>query len=217
MPEPLLPERFLFRFTAACRYRKRLWTGKRTGLDETYRLASFTDLENRPTVADVRTAWSEAGLLFSVRVTGKKQTPWCRVERTEESDGLHLWIDTRDVHNVHRAGRFCHRLVFLPFGGGSRRDLPVAEPLPIRRAKAPCNPIHPGQLKVRSEKRVDGYVLEAFVPADALTGFDPTEHPRLGFTYAVIDRELGEQTFGVGAPMPYQEDPSLWATLELTR
>ena len=93
----------------------------------------------------------------------------------------------------------------------------MAESLPIRRAKAPCNPIHPGQLKVRNEKRVDGYVLEAFIPADVLTGFDPNEHPRLGFTYAVIDRELGEQTFGVGTPMPYQEDPSLWATLELTR
>ena len=50
-----------------------------------------------------------------------------------------------------------------------------------------------------------------------LTGFDPEEHPRLGFTYAVIDRELGEQTFGVGRPMPYQEDPGLWATLELVR
>ena len=70
---------------------------------------------------------------------------------------------------------------------------PVAGPLEIRRAKAPPNPVHPGQLKVRSEKRVDGYLLEAFIPADALTGFDPAEHPRLGFTYAVTDRELGEQ------------------------
>ena len=48
-------------------------------------------------------------------------------------------------------------------------------------------------------------------------GFEPAEHPRLGFTYAVIDRELGEQTFSVGRPMPYDEDPSLWATLELVR
>jgi hypothetical protein len=50
-----------------------------------------------------------------------------------------------------------------------------------------------------------------------MTGFDTAEHSRLGFTYAVIDRELGQQTFGVGGPMPYQEDPSLWATLELQR
>lgn len=48
-------------------------------------------------------------------------------------------------------------------------------------------------------------------------GYEPAEHPRLGFTYAVIDRELGEQTFSIGHPMPYDEDPSLWATLELVR
>ena len=48
-----------------------------------------------------------------------------------------------------------------------------------------------------------------------MMGFEPGEHPRLGFTYAVIDRELGEQTFSVGRPMPYDEDPGLWATLEL--
>ena len=37
--------------------------------------------------------------------------------------------------------------------------------------------------KVRSEKRIDGYILESFIPAAALTGFDMFEHPRLGFTY----------------------------------
>jgi hypothetical protein len=63
----------------------------------------------------------------------------------------------------------------------------------------------------------DGYRLAAFISAKALTGFDPVEYPQLGFTYALVDRELGEQTFGVGSPLPYQEDPSLWATLELTR
>jgi hypothetical protein len=60
-------------------------------------------------------------------------------------------------------------------------------------------------------------VLEAFIAAAALTGFDPQEHPRLGFNYRIVDRELGEQTLSVGSPMPFQEDPSLWATLELRR
>ena len=48
-----------------------------------------------------------------------------------------------------------------------------------------------------------------------MTGFEPQEHPRLGFNYAIVDRELGLQTFSVGHPLPYDEDPSLWATLEL--
>ena len=72
-------------------------------------------------------------------------------------------------------------------------------------------------MQVVSRVLKGGYGLEILIAAGALTGFDPQEHPRLGFTYAVIDRELGEQTLGVGSPMPYQEDPSLWATLELVR
>ena len=72
-------------------------------------------------------------------------------------------------------------------------------------------------LKAQSQKRADGYVLDVLIPAKALTGFDPAEHPRLGFTYAVVDRELGEQTFSVGKPMPYTNDPSLWVTLEMTK
>jgi hypothetical protein len=217
MTEPLLPTRFLFHFSAPCRHREPLWTDKGANLDETYRLVTLAELEERPAPSELRAAWSEAGLVFAVHVRGKHQPPWCRSGRPEDSDGLQIWIDTRDVHNVHRAGRFCHRFIFLPVGGGRRLDQPLAEWQPINRAKEQPNPVKPGLLQARARQLPDGYILEALIPADALTGFDPDEHPRLGFTYAVIDRELGEQTFGVGSPMPYQEDPSLWATLELIK
>jgi len=215
MSDPLLPERFLFRFSVPCLYRRRLWTADGAGLDEKFRLAGLAELEDGITPADLRAAWNEGGLAFSLRVEAKRQKPWCRAGRPEDSDGLQLWIDTRDVHNVHRAGRFCHRFAFLPGGRGRRFDVPVAEWLPIHRAREHPRPVQAEQLKVRSEKRVDGYLLDAFIAAEALTGFDPADHPRLGFNYAVCDRELGQRTLSVGSPMPYQEDPSLWATLEL--
>jgi hypothetical protein len=217
MTTPLLPTRFLFRFSAPCRYRDPLWTAKGAALDETYRLPALVELEGRPPWAEVRVAWSEAGLAFVARVQGKKQPPWCRENRPEDSDCLQVWIDTRDVHNVHRAGRFCHRFVFLPCGAGEQFDKPLAGSLPINRARELPSPISPSMLRTYCQSHGNDYILEAFIPAEALTGFDPAEHTRLGFTYAVIDRELGQQTFGVGGPMPYQEDPSLWATLELTR
>jgi hypothetical protein len=230
MSDLLLPGRFLFRFAVPCPLREPLWTADGAGLDERCRLPSLAELEGRPAWADVRAAWSPAGLAFAVRVTGKQQPPWCRASRPEDSDGLQLWIDTRDVHNVHRAGRFCHRFIFLPRGGdhadqrfasvpdgAQRLDEPVAQLQPIHRAREQCRPVPPEKLQVRSQPLSGGYLLEAFLPAEALTGFDPQEHPRLGFTYAVLDRQLGEQTLGVGSPMPYQEDPSLWATLELVR
>lgn len=218
MADLLVPTRFLFRFSAACRYRDPLWTAKGTQLDESYQLVGLAGLDaGDPLWADVRTAWSEAGLAFRVVVRGKRQPSWCRASRVEDSDGFLIWIDTRDVHNIHRASRFCHRFAFLPTGGGRRQDQPMAEMLAINRARELPQPVREGLLKTLCQQKSDGYILDIFIPAEALTGFDPAEYPRLGFTYAVIDRELGEQTFGVGRPMPYHEDPSLWATLELQR
>jgi len=215
--ESLLPKRFLFRFSLPCLYRRPLWTDQGAGLDARFRLVGLAELEGRSMPVEVRAAWSEDGLAVSVLVHGKQQPPWCRASKAEDSDGVQLWIDTRDVHNVHRAGRFCHRFIFLPGGGGNRLDRPVAQWLPINRAKEHPRAIRPESLQVASKAQKGGYVLDALLPAEALTGFDPEEHPRIGFTYAIIDRELGEQTLGVGSPMPYQEDPSLWATLELVR
>ena len=217
MTEPLLPPRILFRFSIPCLHlAPSLWTPRGVQLGEEYRLASFAELDGSPQFADLRMAWSETGLVFNLRVSGKRQSLWCRESQMDDSDGLHVWIDTRDTHNIHRAGRFCHRFAFLPTGGGRRLEEPAAAPLLINRARENPKPAEAKHLKVRSEKRIDGYLLEAFIAAEALTGYDPAASPRLGFTYSISDRELGLQTFSVGDEFPYQEDPSLWGTLELT-
>ncbi len=70
---------------------------------------------------------------------------------------------------------------------------------------------------MQSQRHAEGYSLQVLIGAAGLTGFDPEEHPRLGFTYAVVDRELGWQTFSVGSEFPFQDDPSLWGTLDLRR
>ena len=54
-------------------------------------------------------------------------------------------------------------------------------------------------------------------PVSALTGYDPEEHRRLGFFYAVRDDELGEQLLTATPEFPFWEDPSLWSVLELSR
>jgi hypothetical protein len=217
MSDTLLPARFLFRFSLPCLRRNPLWPTTRAGLEDKYRLANLAELEGRAAWADVRAAWSEAGLVMAVQVEAKRQPVWCRATRPEDSDGFHVWIDTRDVHSVHRAGRFCHRFIFLPTGGGRQLDEPLAALLPINRAREQPRPVHPERIQIRSQTCAGGYMLAAFLPAEVLTGFDPQEHPQLGFAYGVLDRELGEQTLTVGSPMLYQEDPSLWATLELAR
>jgi hypothetical protein len=215
MTEPLLAPTFLFRFSIPCRRCGRLWPAKSTDLGTQFALPSFGELEGRPKFADLRAAWSEEGLLFTVTVSGKRQSVWCRSSRIEDSDGLHVWIDTRDTHNIHRASRFCHRFAFLPTGGGTSEDQPLARLLVINRAREDPKSVADSTLRIRAKIGSEGYALQAHIPAAALTGFDPLEHPRLGFAYAVVDRELGWQTLTMGPEFPIDEDPSLWGSLEL--
>jgi hypothetical protein len=217
MSEPLLAPTFLFRFSVPCLYHKELWPESGLQLGEKHRLPTFGELEGRPLWADVRGAWSERGFSFWVQVTGKRQAPWCRDSRLDDSDGFQVWIDTRNTKDIHRASRFCHRFAFLPAGGGRRLEEAVASWSPINRAKEHPKTTPPGALQVRSQVQAGGYSLAAHISAAALTGFDPDEHPRIGFTYAVIDREHGWQTFTVGPEFPFVEDPSLWGELELLR
>ena len=211
----LISPRFLFRYSIPCLRRDPIWGTPAATLGEEHTLPPLAELDAAGSFADVRVAWHPRGLAFAVRVTGKRQPPWCRDARPDESDGLRVWIDTRDTHTVHRAGKFCHQFMFMPAGSGRGLAEPFAEQLLIHRAKENARPVRPGVLQVRREKRVDGYLLEGFVPEVALSGYDSAEHSRLGFCYAVVDRELGEQTLTCGSEFPYREDPSLWATLEL--
>lgn len=137
MPQQLLPPSFLFRFAVPCRYAAKLWTPKGVDFGDEFLLPGFAEIDDAPQRIEVRAAWNEQGVAFSITVSGKKQAPWCRESKIEDSDGVFLWIDTRDTHNIHRASRFCHQFVFLPTGGGHRQDEPVAELLAINRAGKP--------------------------------------------------------------------------------
>ena len=80
-------------------------------------------------------------------------------------------------------------------------------------ADAPISP--PDVLSTRAELTRAGWLLELFLPARALHGFDPETNRRLGFAYQVSDHEREDQFLGVGRDFPLGENPSLWATLEL--
>ena len=217
MPEQLISPTMLFRFAAPCLRTEGRWSAGGIKLSEQHQLPCFAELHGARPFADVRLAWSEAGIALNVTVRGKEQPPWCRDSRIDDSDGIQLWIDTRNTQNIHRAGRFCHRFAFLPIGAGRNLDEPAAVLLAINRAKESPREIDPRTLKVRADRLAGGYNLEGFIPAAAMTGFSPADHPAIGFSYAVIDRELGWQTFSVGQELPFVDDPSLWGTLELIR
>ncbi|MDR2172444.1 MAG: hypothetical protein LBP59_20065 [Planctomycetaceae bacterium] len=219
----LSQKRFLFRFKVPCGY---VVSGKE--LDESYCLPDLSLLEFSPDaelgavnnfggILDFRIGWNEGGLFFAVKVSGKRQALWCKAASPNESDGLQICIDTRDVKDVHRATRFCHRLIFLPVLGDGVRSEPGVFWFPIHRAKAHPNPIDTKKIKLTNKIFSGGYELKFFVPQDILTGFDPVEYPSMGFHFVVADRELGNKYFIVEPPFPYDYDPSLWGTLALVR
>jgi len=214
--DALIDPAFLFRFAIEFPRVPLKWSAAGLKLPESCRIASLAPLSGRPHFADVRVGWDDSGIGLSVAVAGKRSLPWCRDSRLEDSDGVHLWIDSRCSPNIHRATQYCHRFLFMPAGGGAARDEPVASLIPIHRARANPKPLDRGQLKIFALPRHDGYQLSGLIPADALTGFNPADHPRLGFYYAVIDRELGWQTMTLGPEYPVMDDPSLWCEAGLS-
>ncbi|MDR2344933.1 MAG: hypothetical protein LBE18_02605 [Planctomycetaceae bacterium] len=223
----LTQKRFLFRFKIPCGY---IEFGKE--LDESYRLPDLSLLELSSDLSsdlssefvlgsgvypDFRVGWNERGISFAVRVRGKKQMLWCKSLSPYDSDGVQIYIDTRDMKDIHRATRFCHRLIFLPVVNDGYRSEPCVFWLPIHRAKSYPNPIDAKKIKLANKIFNGGYDLKIFVPQEVLTGFDPIEYPALGFHFVVVDRELGNRYFLVEPPFPYDYDPSLWGTLLLNR
>ncbi len=209
-PSSLIDPTFLFRFELRLRKNALKWTTKGLDLPDKCKLPSFGALGERPVFADVRMAWSKEGIGVQVSVNGKRQVPWCRETRLDESDGFHVWIDTRCSPGIHRATQYCHRFLWMPAGGGSQREKPVTALVEINRARGNPKAVSPGDLKIAAFPRHDGYQLSGLIPAKSLTGFDPKNQPRISLYYCVIDRELGWQTLTLGPEYPVTEDPSLW-------
>ena len=206
---------FLYRFRLPCAYA----IADIASLDATYRLPEIGRIEDSDVLShlqyDFRIGWNETGLIFSLVVSEKIQPLWCRSTQPDESDGIQICLDTRDIKDIHRASRFCHRLLFMPIGSGRDQSQPSAVWLPIHRAKEHPNPVDLPQIKMRSKVSAGGYRLDVVLPGKVLTGFDPIEYPNLGFHFAVMDKEYGNSYFLVAPPLPHDQDPSLWGTLAM--
>ena len=212
----VVPHPFLFRYSFAVRRadNRPSKSGPLLGLGEEHRLPDLDGLHETPRFAEIRMGWNPNGLGVSVVVAGKQTSPACFSAAPIESDGLQVWIDTRNTQSIHRASRFCHHFCALPRGGKRGRE-PVAVQVPIVRAREESPLARPDKIAVSADVRGDGYLLEMWLPAEVLHGFDPEANPRLGFYAVVRDMELGEQCLTVGREFPFAYDPSVWSTIEL--
>ena len=219
-PSKLIPQAFWFRLELACPRLDAIPVAgdKPSMLDlpESCRLPLAPRLEGEATWAEVRAAWNPSGLAFQVEVTGKVSPIRHDPFMADASDGLQLWVDTRDTRDVHRATRFCHRYSASLVPDRTKKSLGVQfEQRPIHRALADAPLAPPTAIRSRAEKSRNGWRLELFLGAAALHGFDPETNRRLGLAIQVTDPDRGDQFLTVGRDFPIGEDPSLWATLTL--
>src|SRR5262249_10076961 len=141
----LIPNRFLFRVAYPGIHVKdmpREDDDRLLDLPESCRVDNFAVMDEQRNFADVRIGWNDLGLGFQVEVRGKDQLPLADAARPRTSDGVTLWIDTRDARTSHRASRYCHQFHLLPTGGGPDRDEPAFVQAKINRAlhDAPISP-----------------------------------------------------------------------------
>ncbi|MBD3675419.1 MAG: hypothetical protein HUJ26_18040 [Planctomycetaceae bacterium] len=181
-----------------------------------YALDTLQTLDDFTPFARLSLGWHPEGLQIDCRVEGKQGALKCDPDQPTTSDGLHLWIDTRNTPGVHRANRFCHQISVWPSGGGKNKQEPIVQQVEIARCREKSPLADPELFWAKSTIEKTGYELSVWIPADALNGYDPEESPVCGFFYAVRDRELGLQTPSVGEEFPFASDPSLWHSIELT-
>jgi hypothetical protein len=219
MMKALLPQAFWFRIAASCprvEALPRSADSKRLlDLSASCALPDGAGLEGRRSWAEVRLGWNSRGLGIAVLAQGVHDQQLAG-DRPEKFADVQFWVDTRDTRDVSRATRFCHRFSAQLEICESGRKLKVeATQRPIARAIADPPMSRPGLIESRAELGRAGWMLELFLPAQVLHGFDPETNRRLGFAYQVADHVRDDQFLGVGRDFPIGENPSLWSTIEL--
>jgi len=216
--KPDLPPRAIFDVCVPIRRRTRRLAidGDLSDWSDDFLLPDLAAIDGTPGFATVRMAWDEKGLYFALDVPRRRGVS-VNPKRPHKGDAFFLWIDTRDVRDAPRAGRFCHHFIALPRVATGPKTL-AAWQAPIQRAREQAHICRPEQLATASILRPDGYSLELAIPAAALTGYDPSEAPRLGMTYMVTESSTSQkQLWNVPSHLPFAHDPSTWAVIELVR
>ncbi|MBA3957254.1 MAG: hypothetical protein H0X51_02505 [Parachlamydiaceae bacterium] len=162
--------------------------------------------------ADVALGWNEEGIECLINV--KDPVSLIAYPDVTQGDSVELFIDTRDVKTSGFNTRFCHHFFFLPepFEGM------MAGEITRFRTEDTHELCDGNDLQVKAQVKKNGYILNIFIPAQCLNGYDPEQFNRIGFTYR-INRYNGQpQHFSVvSSEYQLEQQPSLWSSLNLTK
>jgi len=214
----LVPNRLLFRFEFPIRYRESpTIDGDLSDWPDEFLLPDFGQMDEQESFGKIYLAWNERGLFIACKVTGRNAPFQCNPKSFWKGDNLRLCTDMRDTRDIKRATRYCRQFYFLPAGGGKDKKSPVAGAARINRAAENAPPVDDKLIQVAGSRKAGTYTMEAHIPSQALYGFDPAEHPRIGIFTMLEDIELGQQYLTVDDDLYWYIDPSTWATGVLTK
>lgn len=211
--------RAFFSFEVPIRYRERppRIDGTLRDWPPEHLLPALCEIEGAEPHTDVYAAWNEAGLYIAFDSPQRAGPPRCDLTQWWKGDGVRICIDTRDARDVRRATRYCHFFYALPVGGGKKLKQPIVQLHAMSRAKENPPGVDSSQVQIAAHVERTHVSMELAFPADALHGWDPLEHPRIGFFYKVNDVSAGGQHLTVDDELGWNVDPSTWATAVLVR
>lgn len=162
--------------------------------------------------ADAAMGWNEEGIELFFEVDKAFDVSY--YPEIIRGDSVEVFIDTRDVKNSGYNTRFCHHFFFFPEAIEGRQ---AGELTHFRTDDAHewCNP---DDLKVKSDLKHKSYILHCFIPKACMTGYDPDQFNRIGFTYRINRPRYESQHFSVvTTDYKLEQQPSLWSTVRLEK
>lgn len=171
--------------------------------DSSFLLPLTSEWTDEEPFADVYAAWNFEKLLFHVAVKNPS---------LGEGDSIELFIDTRDLKSKGVVSRFCHHFIFYPHQvqGFYGREITRF------RGEETHRLCHPEDLVVTPTVQARSYSLLIEISASCLTGYDPIQSPRLGFTYRISRTGGLPQHFSASSEEYALElHPAVWGTLKL--
>jgi hypothetical protein len=166
-----------------------------------YQLPDTSHLTDENGFAQVAMGWNREGIEIAIDT----ETTLSRVE---------IMIDTRDVKTSGYNTRFCHHFYFLP----DAIDGVQAGEITRFRTEDTHELCDPKYLQVKTKRHAGKMLMNIYIPAGCLHGYDPDQFKRMGFTYRLMDTERELQHFSVvTGEFQIEQQPSLWASLSLQK
>ena len=167
---------------------------------------------------DVYVAWRKEGLYLAMEVYGGNPVASPITGRWWTRDVIEMWVSTRPIASEQSGyNPYCHQFFFLPTDGSLTNGV-IGQ---VGQWHRPGDAIkdhllpHPD---IRYNCRIlhDRYVVEMFIPASALHGWDPMNHPGLAFNVRVHNYQRSLDYFW-SAPKEVQTQmrPRTWGSLML--